>query len=172
MPRKITAVVVVYGANQADVQAAQEHSLTRQLDPRGWFHVMKQDKIGAFVRPNAALVSLAAPSPVRIQYHSIALELRMRDLRQADRASASFRKKPLRSVDVFANGFPETPGARQPSRLTTDVSPIYQYAGASGRCTYSRSPHYCAPCRSPCHASDAHRSSWSSYPGRCGFNGQ
>jgi hypothetical protein len=56
MPRKIITVVVVYGANQANVQAAQEHSLTRPLDPRGG---MEQDKIGACVRPNAALVSRA-----------------------------------------------------------------------------------------------------------------
>jgi hypothetical protein len=93
--------------NDGDIQAAQEHSLTRQLDPRGWLKVMQQDQIGACVRPNAALVSLAAPSSIPIQCHSIVLELRLRDLRQADRASASFRKKPLRSVDGFAHVFPK-----------------------------------------------------------------
>jgi hypothetical protein len=70
--------------------------------------------------------------------------------------------------------FPKRFGARQPSGLTTDVCPIDQYADAGcacSRCTYSRSPHYRAPCRSSCHASDAHRSSRSSYPGLSGFNG-
>jgi hypothetical protein len=48
-------------------------------------------------------------------------ELRLRDLRGADRTSASFRKQSVRSVEVFALGFPKRFGARQPSGSTTDV---------------------------------------------------
>jgi hypothetical protein len=60
----------------------------------------------AFVQTPLSFRSFA-PSSIPIECHSIVLELRLRDLRQADRARASFRKKSLRSVDVFAQGFPK-----------------------------------------------------------------
>jgi hypothetical protein len=131
MFREVATVVVIYGPDQANVEATQEHSLPRELNSPGRLNFIEQDKIGAGVRPNVASVSLVAPSSMPIKYHrshSLYFDLVDFEARYAicikQAAQLQFGKRSGDRLTSSSKAFRKGPGAQQPSAQRQTYAPF------------------------------------------------
>jgi hypothetical protein len=85
---ELCTVVVIHGLDQPKVKAAQQHSLSRELDSLWWPDVAKKDKIGGIPR-NRALVRISCLKMVPLDGHGTALR-RINPVRPPQRIGCRF----------------------------------------------------------------------------------